>query len=76
LERCKTCGREFTAVRTMTYSEYGYCSWDCLMNKKNRYNNRSQNSNQGQAQHNNRTNRRSNGQRNEAAPRSKWAQNY
>jgi hypothetical protein len=65
LERCKTCGKEYTANQTMTYSVYGYCSWDCLMNKNNRYNN------------SNRPNRRNNnGQRNEGAPRSKWAQNY
>jgi hypothetical protein len=79
LERCKTCGREYTPVRTMTYSEYGYCSWECLMNKKNRTTNHSghnthnsHNSNYSQS----RTNRKQNNQRNEAGTRSKWAQNY
>jgi len=38
LQRCKTCGREYTVTQTMTYSVYGYCSWDCLMNKKTRSN--------------------------------------
>ena len=31
LERCKTCGKEcHHENQTMTYSVYGYCSWDCL----------------------------------------------
>ncbi len=34
LQRCKTCGREYNIMQTMTYSAYGYCSWDCLMKKK------------------------------------------
>ena len=37
MERCKTCGREFSANQTMTYSVYGYCSWECLMNKRGLY---------------------------------------
>lgn len=44
LERCKTCGKEYTTNQVMTYSVYGFCSWDCLMNKKpyqhNNHNNR------------------------------------
>lgn len=32
LDRCKTCGRQYNVVQTMTYSAYGYCSWECLMN--------------------------------------------
>jgi hypothetical protein len=74
LERCKTCGREYTPVRTMTYSEYGYCSWDCLMNKKNRSSNH--NTHNTHNNNHNRTNRKQNSQRNEGATRSKWAQNY
>jgi len=51
--------------QTMTYSVYGYCSWDCLMNKKSRSNNP------------NRNNRRQNNQRTEnGQQRSKWANNY
>lgn len=61
MERCKTCGKEYTATPTMTYSEYGYCSWDCLMNKKSRYNQP------------NRMNRRNNGHRNYSGQRAKWA---
>lgn len=64
LERCKTCGKEYTAIQTMTYSVYGYCSWDCLMNKSSRYNNP------------HRPNRRNNGPRPETRHRSKWVQNY
>ncbi len=64
MERCKTCGKEYTSNQTMTYSVYGYCSWDCLMNKSNRYNNQ------------NRSNRRNNGPRTETRHRSKWVQNY
>lgn len=67
MDRCKTCGKEYTANQTMTYSVYGYCSWDCLMNKSHR----NHNSNSA------RPNRRNNsGQRNEGGHRSKWAQNY
>lgn len=82
MERCKTCGKEYTLVRTMTYSEYGYCSWDCLMNKKSRSNNHNthntHNAHNGQNSHynHNRTNRKQNNQRNEVGTRSKWAQNY
>ena len=66
LERCKTCGKEYTANQTMTYSVYGYCSWDCLMNKKSRNN-----------APNNRQNRRQNNQqRSDGGHRSKWANNY
>jgi hypothetical protein len=32
--RCKACGREYNALHTMTYSAYGYCSWECLMKEK------------------------------------------
>jgi hypothetical protein len=65
LERCKTCGKEYMSNQTMTYSVYGYCSWDCLMNKKSRSNNP------------NRNNRRQNNQRTEnGQQRSKWANNY
>jgi hypothetical protein len=52
----------------MTYSVYGYCSWDCLMNKRSRYN--------GPAKQNNRRNNNNNNNRNEGGHRSKWAQNY
>jgi hypothetical protein len=76
LERCKTCGKEYTPVRTMTYSEYGYCSWDCLMNKKNRPGNHSGHNTHNNHYNQNRTNRKQNNQRNEAGTRSKWAQNY
>ncbi|MFH1116332.1 MAG: hypothetical protein V1792_20660 [Pseudomonadota bacterium] len=62
LERCKTCGKEYAASPTMTYSEYGYCSWDCLMNKKNRYNNQSKP-----------PRKNNNGHRNFAGQRAKWA---
>jgi hypothetical protein len=65
LERCKTCGKEYTANQTMTYSVYGYCSWDCLMNKKTRYNGP-----------NKQNNRRNHNNRNEGGHRSKWIQNY
>jgi hypothetical protein len=61
LERCKTCGRTYTPNQTMTYSVYGYCSWDCLMNKKART---------GQQ---NRVNRKNNGHKNPAGQRVKWA---
>ncbi|MGD9819051.1 MAG: hypothetical protein AB7V04_10175 [Desulfomonilaceae bacterium] len=60
MQRCKTCGREYTVVQTMTYSSYGYCSWECLMNKKTK----------GPSQ--NRSNRKS-GQRNSYNSRTKWA---
>jgi len=63
LQRCKTCGREYTATQTMTYSVYGYCSWDCLMNNKKRQNNQP------------RVNRKQGGMRNESSHRSKWAYN-
>lgn len=53
--KCKTCGREYTAVQTMTYSEYGYCSWDCLMKKRtqpvNNYRNKSNRRNNGHRSH-------------------------
>lgn len=63
----------------MTYSEYGYCSWDCLMNKKTRsgnHNTHSTHNSHNNHYGHNRTNRKQNNQRSEAAPRSKWAQNY
>ncbi|AFM23982.1 hypothetical protein Desti_1269 [Desulfomonile tiedjei DSM 6799] len=63
LERCKTCGKEYTANQTMTYSVYGYCSWECLMNKNTKRGN------------SNRPNRKNSGVR-EVGSRSKWAQNY
>ncbi len=63
LAKCKTCGREYTAVQTMTYSVYGYCSWDCLMKKKSHHPNH------------NRSQRR-NSRRNDFGNRSKSAQNY
>jgi hypothetical protein len=69
LERCKTCGKEYVKSPTMTYSEYGYCSWDCLMNKKSRYNNNNSHNNNNQ----NRPNRKNNGQRNYSGQRAKWA---
>jgi hypothetical protein len=65
-------------VRTMTYSEYGYCSWDCLMNKKSRsnnYNSHNNSHNNNQSNHN-RSNRKQGSQRNDTGTRSKWAQNY
>lgn len=68
MQRCKTCGREFTTNQTMTYSVYGYCSWDCLMNKKARGNNQNQNQNQNR---NNRKNHNSN--RTEPGHRARWA---
>jgi DNA-directed RNA polymerase subunit RPC12/RpoP len=34
LEKCRNCGRQFNRVQAMTYSAYGYCSWDCLMNHR------------------------------------------
>lgn len=64
LDRCKTCGKEFVSNQTMTYSVYGYCSWDCLMNKKSKPHNHTRN------------NRKNNNQRNESGHRSRWAQNY
>lgn len=64
LQRCKTCGKEYTSVQAMTYSEYGYCSWDCLMKKKTHTGNQNNNA---------RSNRRNNGQRAYAGSRSKWA---
>ena len=76
MERCKTCGREYTPVRTMTYSEYGYCSWDCLMNKRSRSNNHSTNNNHNSHNNHNRTNRKNNNQNRDTGTRSKWAQNY
>jgi hypothetical protein len=36
MARCKSCGREFHSVKTMTYSAYGFCSWDCLMRDRTR----------------------------------------
>lgn len=48
----------------MTYSEYGYCSWDCLMKKK---------THTGNQNNNFRANRKNNGQRAYAGSRSKWA---
>jgi hypothetical protein len=65
LERCKTCGKEYVSNQTMTYSVYGYCSWDCLMNKKTRNNTPNR--------HNRRQN---NNQRADSGHRSKWANNY
>ena len=59
LQRCKTCGREYNIMQTMTYSAYGYCSWDCLMKKK---------SHQGSAH---KLNRRTNGLRSASWNRSK-----
>lgn len=61
MQRCKTCGREYSALQTMTYSEYGYCSWDCLMNKRSQQSNR------------NKVNRRNNAQKHYSGHRAKWA---
>jgi DNA-directed RNA polymerase subunit RPC12/RpoP len=57
LEKCKNCGRQFNSMRDMTYSAYGYCSWECLMNSRtNRGNQSSNNHNRtnkrGQSRHN------------------------
>lgn len=41
LAKCKTCGKEFSTNQVMTYSVYGYCSWDCLMNQGVKRNNNS-----------------------------------
>ena len=67
MQRCKTCGREFTANQVMTYSVYGYCSWDCLMKKKSRV--------EGPNRQNRRNNG-NNGQRSEYGQRAKWAYNH
>ncbi|MFH0821307.1 MAG: hypothetical protein V2B18_01040 [Pseudomonadota bacterium] len=56
--KCKSCGRDYNPVQAMTYSAYGYCSWDCLM--------KSRNGNQGQTNNNNngnRSNRKNHGNR-------------
>ncbi len=64
LERCKTCGKSYTPNQTMTYSVYGYCSWECLMNKKVRVNNQ----NRG---NNNNSNKRNNAHRSYSGQRAK-----
>lgn len=59
LARCKTCGRQYNIVQAMTYSAYGYCSWDCLMKHSRGSNNR------------NRDNRKSGGHRTQAGYRTR-----
>ena len=61
LERCKTCGKEFVANQVMTYSVYGFCSWDCLMKRGSHRTN------------NGKDNRKQNGNRNSNGQRSRWA---
>lgn len=51
----------FNSIHTMTYSAYGYCSWECLMNHKKRYTSP------------NRVSRKGYGNRQSYGHRSKWA---
>ncbi len=61
VERCKTCGKEFVPNQVMTYSVYGFCSWECLMKRGNQRNNHGKD------------NRKHNGNRNSNGQRSRWA---
>ncbi len=61
VERCKTCGKEFVPNQVMTYSVYGYCSWDCLMKRGSHRNNQGKDT------------RKQNGNRSYNGQRSRWA---